>query len=498
MELDRHNAWLARSPDLSTFLDLAYQNQYGEVWLYNNDLLMLRSPGSFEKLYKRKICGTLANNVDAIRILLDKDAENLLFSDPPDPELLGHFAQIAGMSDGEARLSTFYFGSMEGSVILPRATIPDWVRREIPRGDTWVFYTHDRFLEAPNAGVVMVRPTRFPFKGDEHRFAVVWLLQTEDVLQDRLRKAFQECFRTPSNFKWMKVLQKDPFKFELVAGESPETLRRRGQRAVAPRPPALLPGDRVDVAVIAALATEMREMEQLLPPVKPTPMGIDWYRYSVIERQRDNLTVLLATLNTMGGVAAAAITWDVIERWRPRFVILMGVAAGDPERATKGLNLGDVVVAEVVVPYEHEKLGEKGERKPRAPMPPATGRLFNAANRVATSLWPRTIQGRPDGDAIPSAVHIEAIATGSKLVESAEVWARLRTMHQKIVALEMEAEGVMFACSTHPHRPEALVVKAIMDYGTAGSRDEGKDKWKTYAATASAEFVADILKGDYL
>jgi len=171
-----------------------------------------------------------------------------------------------------------------------------------------------------------------------------------------------------------------------------------------------------------------------------------------------------------------------------------GVAAGDPAKQDQ-LHIGDVVVGETVIPYEHEKLrqmsGDEIEKRRRQPAWTSKGRLFSAITKLANELVSKGSGRR--------SIHVGAIATGSKLVESEATWTDLRRLHDKLLALEMEAEGVVFACEQHPTRPFWAVIKGIMDYGTVDSRRENnKEESQAKAARTAAEFVRDLLEGGYL
>jgi nucleoside phosphorylase len=71
---------------------------------------------------------------------------------------------------------------------------------------------------------------------------------------------------------------------------------------------------------------------------------------------------------------------------------------------------------------------------------------------------------------------------------------RLLKRDPKILAVEMEGEGVMVAATHHHPKPDAVVVKGVSDYADPKTRKpKNKDKWRIYAAKAAATFVADFL-----
>jgi nucleoside phosphorylase len=488
VDLRNPQAWLVETTELDTFLDLAYSDHYGEIWLFNNDLEVIRGEDTFRELYLERIAGRLKNNIDAVKILIRPDQASAFFGPNPDSKLINKFRQIATMPDGVKRLSTFYFG------VANDVKIPGNFGANPPRENTWVFYTHRGHLDL-NSGVVMVRNAQFPFAGPEHRIVVVWLLRDQQVLQKRLKEVFQSYFHNTDIFSWMKVKSTEPFDFELVKGtESPETKSRRLLREDQNAPTPLSLRDRVDVAIVAALPEEMAALEKILGgETRPTPLPRDSYRYVLFKSKNGWRTVLLATLNSQGGVPAAAITWDLLEKWKPNHVILVGVAGGDPRETTQ--RLGDVVIGEIVLGYELAKVkGKKVLSRPRTYEPDLA--LRNAAGK-ACKHWPKTFKDlkRPEGHKASCKVHLMAIGSGSKLVAGSGFFKFLGNLHEKIHATEMEGDGVGYACDQHPIGAHMLVVKGIMDRSDGASRaSELRDEWKRYAAVTAAQFVRDVLE----
>ena len=120
---------------------------------------------------------------------------------------------------------------------------------------------------------------------------------------------------------------------------------------------------------------------------------------------------VVTNLLNMGRVNAANATGDAIRRWRPRYVLLVGIAAGVPER---GARLGDVLVSDQVIDYELQKLTPEGPEM-RWEVHRVDPRLLAAARGQLGDAWlhlvqePRPQEGRPER-------LIGPIATGDKVV----------------------------------------------------------------------------------
>lgn len=487
------SAWIAQAIDFPKFLDMAFESHFGEVWLFNNDLKMLTEDWPFRELYLKRIAQSLAGQVDAVKIIVSREHDGAAFpksGNPPDHDLLQHLEVIAGMPNGKDRLATFYFGSM-ATAHLPEAL------QQLSIGQTWVFYTHRHVLD-PNPGIVIVRQNTFPFEGtnESDTFALVWQMNQQAGLQLRLKQAFEACFNDQRNFRHIRVVRKKPFQYEWVDGWSSVTAKRLRIRKKQ-RSDALAFGERVDVAVIASQDEEIAPLEEILEAqgviVQATPLNIDEHRCAVIHRKAETRRVLIGVVGE-GNVSAAAKTWEILERWAPRYAILIGVAGGHPSEQAQ--RLGDVVVGEKIIGYEHGKVVRGGFEGSWTKYEIVQG-LISVLDRVARRWQARLVGPRPDGGAEHPRAHKVTIASGSKLVadEGFFDWLRQETNNREIRALEMEADGVGCACTHHPGTM-MMVVKGIMDKCNAATRDLDvgtREKWKKYASRAAADFVSELL-----
>jgi len=93
--------------------------------------------------------------------------------------------------------------------------------------------------------------------------------------------------------------------------------------------------------------------------------------------------VAVVLLPSVGEIAAANATTDAIVRWKPAYVLMVGIAGGV---AQDDLDLGDVVVAEQVVGYEYGKV--TGNRiKPRDRVYPASALLLERVRNFWDGRW---------------------------------------------------------------------------------------------------------------
>lgn len=483
-------AWLVESMEFGQFLDLAFTNDSGEVWLFNNDLEVFLQHPTFSDLYLNRIAGYLSENIEAVRILVQPKLVNadigLETSLRKNRTFCDRLAEIAGRPDGEDRLSTFYFGVAEGTKVPPQLDLND-------AHDNWIFYAQRGDLDH---GIVMLRHNYFPFQmsDDSQKFAIAWMLQHYPPLSTRLKKKFTNCFKTDQDFHKIEVISERPFDFRLVPASS------HHRKNTPHRPRSVSLGDEVDVAIIAALPEEMSAIKDSIVPDEARAIPLhNEYEYVVLKGRTGLKKVLLTTTIDQGNIAAAIRTWDLIHKWRPSHIILVGVAGGDPNN--KSQVLGDIVVGNWVVGYERGKI-VGGDFKKDNSKHPADEVLLKAATDLKNGKrWPRDIEIERPSETMRSQCHVHddlAFGSGSKLIADSEFFLQLQDIDRKIQAVEMEGDGVGTACDkARIKKVKVLVIKGIMDKSNKETREldaELKIKWMRYAARSAAEFAIDVVR----
>ena len=250
----------------------------------------------------------------------------------------------------------------------------------------------------------------------------------------------------------------------------------------------------VDFAVITALEKEAKAVVSRLesPRIERfEDKDIRTYHCGTIPIQDTDhaYRVVVVLLPSMGEISAANAVTDTIARWNPRFVLMVGIAGGIPQ---DDLDLGDVVVADQIIGYEYGKVTEDGI-EPRDRVYPVSALLLDRVRNFWDESWAQQVNvPRPDSATrAVSKLFIGPIASGNKVIASTEFRQRLKTRWPKLVALEMEGEGVFAAVFDRPQIRNTLVIRGICDMA-----DERKaDEWREYAANAAAAFTVSFLKG---
>jgi nucleoside phosphorylase len=265
-----------------------------------------------------------------------------------------------------------------------------------------------------------------------------------------------------------------------------------------------------DVAVLTVIQPELfAALDALGIPItarETDPHGTIYYRGAL----RSYLAgcayqIVVTCIGSAGNPSATAAARDVIARYEPRVVLLIGIAAGLRGK----VRIGDVVLSERVVAYEPGAavVGEDGS--PRVTARPEVDRLPHAMNQQVVSYrhdeerlrslftklggrFPEAPPGREDEfrEHVASALTVRpaTIASGEKLLRDPGKLRLIREeQHSKVDVGEMEAAGLVEACRRG--NVPWLIVRGISDFG-----DELKDdRFHDFASRAAAAVTADFL-----
>lgn len=252
------------------------------------------------------------------------------------------------------------------------------------------------------------------------------------------------------------------------------------------------PAASVDFVIIASLDEEREAMLSKLKGFKKLDKeseDIYTYYFAQVKSQRKDgaiyQIIVVSPLN-MGPLNAAALTVTLVNRWKPQFVILTGIACG-----VKGeVNYGDVMIATQVADYSLAKQID-GERKVRWEVTPSGASLIDSANNI-DSKWVNQIKHtRP----IPGIVEKikGVIASGGDVISDDDVIKLYSENWPKLIGIEMESGGVASGINQTVERPEFLMVKSVSDFGKDKHNPEVKP-WRKYACHTAAAFVFGLIK----
>jgi nucleoside phosphorylase len=269
---------------------------------------------------------------------------------------------------------------------------------------------------------------------------------------------------------------------------------------------------RVDFVIVTALEEERDAVLSKLPRIQklpPTEDDVRVYFHAELpvvypDGTEFSYSIVVVCLPGMGRVEAVNTTKDAIARWKPRYVLLVGIAAGFEENAA---NLGDVLVSEQIVDYELQKIVDVSKwaafvgwvlRRPkpteeyRFSVHRSDVRLMNAAQNFLGDGWndliavARPTNGKPKRLPGP-------MATGDKVVQRRTLVKALLDRWPKLIGLEMEAGGAASACFQSPSRPGFFMIRGVSDLADEKKGTAGVKKWRKYASDVAASYAIALL-----
>ena len=196
---------------------------------------------------------------------------------------------------------------------------------------------------------------------------------------------------------------------------------------------------------------------------------------------------MVMQLLEIGNIEAAASATTLLKRWKPKYVLMVGIAAGI---AKNGVRIGDVIVASSVYYYEPGKRKEGGEeRRPRTFVVDRV--LYGKALNYEAAEWKDNINVAPPGKRtgfVPKA-HFGPIASGEMVIADERTIGQLLSEVSKLVGVAMEGAGV--AQSAENNQCGFLEIRGASDLGDRKKKDS---KWRPFAAHAAAAFAIGFLK----
>lgn len=271
------------------------------------------------------------------------------------------------------------------------------------------------------------------------------------------------------------------------------------------------PGTVADIGILTVIAPELDAVRRALglrrEPKERANDTVYWRGTVTSALQRRNHSVVLAAIGTAGNARAAAVATQMIAKYSPRVVFLVGIAAGMRGK----VKIGEVVLPDRVVGYESAALVTGGKRKGTVQPRPEISEISHGNQQDIVNYSPNLVNIEQlftqMGGKTPHASrgnrkewrehvaqHIMvrsgiAIASGEKLLRDPNILIGLRrTIHGKIEAGEMEAAGLVHACKVS--ETPWFIIRGISDFGD----DFKSDDFHLFASHTAAAVLVDFLR----
>lgn len=280
--------------------------------------------------------------------------------------------------------------------------------------------------------------------------------------------------------------------------------------------------EQADVAILTIIPEEYEAVCAALPglekaPERPLLPNIYGWMVGKIAKTDSAapLRVAVALAGEAGNLPASHAATRTIDRWRPRYLVLSGIAGGLPK---DGLRQGDLVLAKEIWHYDHGKVTRDRFFPRLKGVTPSHSDAVNSAHiyGAQSTDW-KTFSVAPPRDGHVPGLLSGLVASGDKVVDDLRnpMIADVLKVTSELYAIEMEGAGV--ASAVEKARAEGrsvsfMMVRGISDMplsqdaiesdsadgkGKAVGQTAERDKWKRYAAALSASFVAGWIRSKW-
>ncbi|WFP65114.1 hypothetical protein [Mesorhizobium sp. WSM4904] len=252
---------------------------------------------------------------------------------------------------------------------------------------------------------------------------------------------------------------------------------------------------RIDVAIICALAEpELSEVLRLpwsfvaAEPIDEVTFG----HRGRFEVGGVSHSVMAFGIGRMGMVPTALTAARVIDRMRPKVLVMAGICAG-----IKGkVNLGDVVLADPSWDWQCGKyITDKNTTQflgaAYQHVPPSIVRAHVEQLKADRASLAKISLEAPDQKLGLFKVAIGPMASGAAVIADEEVTAEIKAQHRETCAIDMESYAIYSAAyQADRPAPVAFVLKGVCDYADPHKNDGHQRD----AAFASANVIRLLLE----
>lgn len=247
-----------------------------------------------------------------------------------------------------------------------------------------------------------------------------------------------------------------------------------------------------DFGIICALDNpELSEIKRL---------PYNWMPFAMVNDSTDYFIgtfagkrIICASAYEMGMSASAILATKMILKFRPRYLIMTGIAGGVPG---KGLRFGDVMIADPCFDYESGKRvfdGEESIFKPDYKPIRLDDKVCQIIKHIAARsdtlfrIYDSCCYEKPENTL---QIKIGPLGSGAAVLSDPTVISRVLEHNRKFMGFDMEAYAVMLAGTIAPSpKPNTIVIKSVSDFG-----DGKTDKYQKYAAYTSAQVMDLFIK----
>jgi nucleoside phosphorylase len=258
-----------------------------------------------------------------------------------------------------------------------------------------------------------------------------------------------------------------------------------------------------DAVIITASGDEFEAAKSILETVKPVTFNKNdstIYFQGTIQSKKKTLKVLIPFPYSMGIEAASSLTTKVVSNFRPRYIFMIGICAGNKNLC----KVGDIIIVEKSLNYhsvvEIERTDDTKDKKFMHNLCSINGHIKNQLEIFEKSDELKDIKDQyPEKDKIesPLKAHIGLLVTGSSLLRSASVMKEINETYVGVKGLDMETYGLYYSATQvfKDYAPNFLSVKSVNDFGDNGSHKLGSKERRKYSLYTSSNALKRFING---
>ena len=256
--------------------------------------------------------------------------------------------------------------------------------------------------------------------------------------------------------------------------------------------------EQVHFVLVTALEEERDALLRHLPHPQRLPSTLDDVRVyyqadfpvHFLDGTQGSYRIVLLLLLNYSRVEAANATNDAIRRWQPHYVLRVGIVGGIE---AKGIQLGDVLVPDEIVDYEHQKTLPE-ESKIHYSIYRADPRLIGSAQALDAATWQTLVTVAPPLKGISQRRHIGLIVTDDKSFSNAEMLAPYQVDWPKLIGVDMGSGGIARAAFQAARQPRFFMVGAVSDNPDIPKQSLNRLAWRAYACEVAAAYTVALLQ----
>lgn len=261
----------------------------------------------------------------------------------------------------------------------------------------------------------------------------------------------------------------------------------------------------VDIAIICTLKKELdailamnRGRQQEWEELKTENNKSFFYKKNLYSKNKKSLSIIACKKsdNKMGSTVSANLTTEIIHRFQPKVILLVGIAAGT---RSNGRNIGDILIATEVVDYDSGKVIEQDGTlryeydSHSIKVNKEINNLFINVSNYDDSLkriYDDACSTYSDLPERAIKIYSGTLVCGNKVIASQEIVNGIKQRYRNFIGLEMESYGVYYSADNSSiDNPHFLCIKSVCDFADPSKNDSSQK----LAAFTAAEFCYEFI-----